>query len=75
MVFFKVSMILISHFEINFSFICFLLCNHCLCFFSLLAVLMLSMAKSKISLGKCHIVLENMWVIYRYLLIPFDIDS
>ena len=27
------------------------------------------MAKSKISLGKCHIVLENMWVILKYLLI------
>jgi len=27
------------------------------------------MAKSKISLGKCHIALENMWVIFKYLLI------
>ena len=27
------------------------------------------MAKSKISLGKCHIALENMWVIIKYLLI------
>ena len=25
------------------------------------------MAKSKISLGKCHIALENMWVIFKYL--------
>ena len=27
------------------------------------------MTKSKISLGKCHIALENMWVIFKYLLI------
>ena len=27
------------------------------------------MAKSNISLGECHIALENMWVIFRYLLI------
>ena len=27
------------------------------------------MAKSKISLGKCHIALENMRVIFKYLLI------
>ena len=27
------------------------------------------MAKLKISLGKCHIALENMWVIFKYLLI------
>ena len=26
------------------------------------------MAKSKISLGKCHTALENMWVILKYLL-------
>ena len=26
------------------------------------------MAKSKISLGKCHTALENMWVILEYLL-------
>ena len=25
--------------------------------------------KSTISLGKCHIALENMWVIFKYLLI------
>ena len=25
------------------------------------------MAMSKISLGKCHIALENMWVIFKYL--------
>ena len=38
------------------------------CFFSLLASLRLPMAKSKISLGKCHTALENMWVILEYLL-------
>ena len=27
------------------------------------------MAKSKTSLGKCHTVLENMWVTFKYLLI------
>ena len=27
------------------------------------------MTKSKISPGKCHIALENMWVIFKYLLI------
>ena len=27
------------------------------------------MAKLKISLGKCHSALENMWVIFKYLLI------
>ena len=27
------------------------------------------MAKSKISVSKCHFVLENMWVILKYLLI------
>ena len=27
------------------------------------------MAKSKISVGKCHIALENMWVIFKYILI------
>ena len=26
-------------------------------------------AKSEISLGKCHIALENIWVIFKYLLI------
>ena len=31
-------------------------------------LLSLSMAKSKISLGKCHIALENIWVIFKYLL-------
>ena len=45
-----------------------LLCNHPLCFFSLLTLLRLSMAKSKISPGKCHIALKNMWVIFKYLL-------
>ena len=27
------------------------------------------MAKSKLSFGKCHIALENKWVIFKYLLI------
>ena len=26
------------------------------------------MAESKISLGKCHLALENMWVVFKYLL-------
>ena len=26
------------------------------------------MAKSNISLGKCHIALENIWVVFKYLL-------
>ena len=38
-------------------------------FFGLIILLRFSMAKSKISLGKCHITLENMWVILKYLLI------
>jgi len=56
---FKVSLILISHFYINFSFKCSLLCNQPLCFFSLLTIWRLSMAKSKVFLGKCHSALEN----------------
>ena len=59
----------IFHFDINFSFKCFLLCNHPLCLFSLLTLLRLSMAKSKISLGKCHIAFENMWVNFKLTLI------
>ena len=66
---FKVSLILTSHFGIKFLFKCFLLCNHPLHFFILLTLLRLSMAKSKIFLGKGHIALENMWVIFKYLLI------
>ena len=54
-------------FDINFSFKCFLLYN--LCFFNLLALLRLSMTKSNVSLGKCHVALENMWAIFKYLLI------
>ena len=65
---FKVSLTLISHFGVCFSFNCFLLCGHSLCFFSLLTSLRLSMAESKISLGKCHLALENMWVVFKYLL-------
>ena len=38
-------------------------------YFSLLTLLSLSMAKSETSLGKCHTALENMWVIFKYLLI------
>ena len=51
---------MISHFVTNFSLKYFLLCNHPLCFFRLLTLFRLSMAKSKISLGKCHTALENM---------------
>ena len=32
------------------------------------------MAKSKISLGKCHVALENTWVTFKYFLI-FENDS
>ena len=46
-----------------------LCCLQSPCFFDLLTLLRLSMAKSKIALGKCHIALENMWVIFKYLLI------
>ena len=59
----------ISYLGINFLFKCFLLYNH-LCFFSLLTSLRLSMTTSKISLGKCHIVLEYV----GYFQISFDID-
>ena len=38
-------------------------------FLSLLTLLRLSMAKSNISLGKCHIAPENIWIIFKYLLI------
>ena len=65
---FKVSLTLISHFGMYFSFNCFLLCSHSLCFFSLLNLLRLSMAESKISHGKCHLALENMWLVFKYLL-------
>ena len=64
---FKVSLILISHLDVNLSFKCLLLCNHPLCFFSLVT-LRLSMAKSKISLGKCYTALEHM-CIFKYVLI------
>ena len=60
----------ISYLDINFLFKYFLLYNHLLCFFSLLTSLRLSMTKSKISLGKCHIVLEYV----GYSQISFDID-
>ena len=35
----------------------------------LLTLLRLSMAESKISLAECHIALETMWVIFKYLLV------
>ena len=60
--FLKVFLILISYLNALF-------CNNLLCFLSLLNLFRLSMAKSKISLGKYHIALENIWVIYKYLLI------
>ena len=62
---FKVSLILISHFDTYFSFKCFLLFNHPV--FCSLTLLRLLKAKLKISLGKCHIALENMWFIFNYL--------
>ena len=34
-------------------------------YFSLLTLLSLSMTESKISLGKCHNVPENMWAILK----------
>ena len=36
-----------------------------------ITLLRLTMSKSKISLGKGHIPLENMWVIFKYLDIDF----
>ena len=33
------------------------------------------MAKSKISLGKCHIALENMWIAFKYLYISNKLHS
>ena len=48
--------------------LCFFFLCVCVCFFNLLT-LRLSIAQSKISLGKCHIALENMSVIFKYLLI------
>ena len=65
---FKVSLVLISHFDTIFSFKSFLFYNHPLCLYQS-NILRLSMAWSKISLGKCHIALENTWVIFKYLLI------
>ena len=62
------SIIDIFHLHINFLFKGFLFCNYPLCLFGLLTLLRISMAKSKISLGKCHIAFENMWVNFKYLL-------
>ena len=42
-----------------------LLCNQPLCFLSILTLMRLSMAKSKISPCKCHIALENTGVILK----------
>ena len=53
--------------DTNFSYKCFLLCNHSV-FFSLI-LLRLLVAKSKLSLGKCHIELENRQVIFKYIFI------
>ena len=66
--FLKLSLILVSHFDINSSFKCFLLCNHPLYFFSLITLLRFLMVKSNISLGQCHIAFENMC----YFQISFD---
>ena len=41
-------------------------------FFRLLTLLKLSLTKSNISLGKCHIALENIFL--GYFQISFDID-
>ena len=59
---FKVSWILISHLNAFFSAIT--LCGFF--FFSLITLLRLSVAKWNISLGKCHIALGNMWVIFKF---------
>ena len=59
---FKVSWILISHLNAFFSAIT-------VCFLSLLTLLRISTLKSKIPLGKCHIALETMSGIFKYLLI------
>ena len=67
--FFLISLILISHFDINFLFKCFPLYNQPLHYFSLLTLLRFSVAKTKISLRKCHIALENIWIVFKYLLI------
>ena len=40
-----------------------------LCFFSLLTLLKLLVSMSKIFLGNCHIALENMLIIHKYLLV------
>ena len=44
-------------------------------FFNLLTSLRLSMAKSKISLGKCHTAFEIMGVIFKSLLILLSNNS
>ena len=58
----------LSVFDINCSFQSFLLCSYPLSFFSFLTLLRLLMAKSRISLGKCHSHLKIMCVIFKYLL-------
>ena len=59
----------VSHFDTNFSFKCFLLCNHYLVFVSV-TLLMLSMAKLKISSVNVTLHLKYM----SYFQISFDID-
>ena len=61
-------MILISHLNAFFSAVT-------LCVFFSLTLLRLSVAKLKISLVKCHIAFENMWVIFKYLLILLSNNS
>ena len=60
--------IIISYFDINFLFKCFLFYNHLLWFFSLLTSLRVSMTKSRALLVNVTLFL-NMWVISKYLLI------
>ena len=67
--FLKVSLIWISHFDINFLIKCFLFCSHTLWVFFFFQFSNFTEAKSKISVGICHITLENMWVIFKYFLI------
>ena len=69
---FKLSLILISYFDINFSCKYFLLCSYPLSFFSLLILLRFSKAKLKISFGKYHTAVEKY---VSYFQISFDIDG
>ena len=69
---FKLSLILISYFDINFSLKCFLPCNHPLYDFFWLTLLRLSMVKSKIFLVKCHVL--HLKICVGYFQISFDTD-